>query len=142
MSEKHIGEVVQVTGPVLDIRFPEGELPASVNTLANEDLPLFTPRNQILLSNPVNNNNDNPRIFLKSILKPLKGLEAVFEYTFDKNIYDYHWYTGQYDYTTIQGGSSKSFVDDYLRKYKQHTNYTLSTFTLHIVRNSVTIISK
>ena len=28
MSEKHIGEVVQVTGPVLDIRFPEGELPA------------------------------------------------------------------------------------------------------------------
>ena len=102
---------------------PEGELPASVNTLADEDLPLFTPRNQILYSNPVNNKNDNPRIFLKSILKPLKGLEAVFEYTFDKNIYDYHWYTGQYDYTTIQGGSSKSFVDDYLRKYKQHTNY-------------------
>ena len=26
MSEKHIGEVVQVTGPVLDIRFPEGEI--------------------------------------------------------------------------------------------------------------------
>jgi len=103
--------------------YPEGDLPASVNTLANEDLPLFTPRNQILLSNPVNNNNDNPRIFLKSILKPLKGLEAVFEYTFDKNIYDYHWYIGLYDYTTIQGGSSKSFVDDYLRKYKQHTNY-------------------
>lgn len=103
--------------------YPEGELLASVNTLADEDLPLFTPRNQILYSNPVNNKNDNPRIFLKSILKPLKGLEAVFEYTFDKNIYDYHWYTGQYDYTTIQGGSSKSFVDDYLRKYKQHTNY-------------------
>ena len=103
--------------------YPEGDLPASVNTLADEDLPLFTPRNQILYSNPVSNKNDNPRIFLKSILKPLKGLEAVFEYTFDKNIYDYHWYTGQYDYTTIQGGSSKSFVDDYLRKYKQHTNY-------------------
>ena len=27
MSEKHIGKVIQVTGPVLDIRFPEGELP-------------------------------------------------------------------------------------------------------------------
>lgn len=24
MSEKHIGKVIQVTGPVLDIRFPEG----------------------------------------------------------------------------------------------------------------------
>ena len=32
MSEKHIGEVVQVTGPVLDIRFPEGELPALLKT--------------------------------------------------------------------------------------------------------------
>lgn len=103
--------------------YPEGNLPTSVNTLATEDLPLFTPRNQILLSNPVYTNNDNPRIFLKSILKPLKGLEAVFEYTFDKNIYDYSWYTGQYDYTTIQGGTSKSFADDYLRKNKQHTNY-------------------
>ncbi len=27
MSEKHIGKVIQVTGPVLDIRFSEGELP-------------------------------------------------------------------------------------------------------------------
>ena len=31
MSEKHIGKVVQVTGPVLDIRFAEGELPALLN---------------------------------------------------------------------------------------------------------------
>lgn len=29
MSEKHIGEVVQVIGPVLDIRFAHDELPAS-----------------------------------------------------------------------------------------------------------------
>ena len=27
MSEKHVGKVIQVTGPVLDIRFSEGELP-------------------------------------------------------------------------------------------------------------------
>ncbi len=33
MSEKHIGEVVQVTGPVLDIRFPDGELPALLNAI-------------------------------------------------------------------------------------------------------------
>ena len=33
MSEKHIGEVVQVTGPVLDIRFSEGELPALLNAI-------------------------------------------------------------------------------------------------------------
>lgn len=114
-------------GSVYNIRlvsfYPEGNLPASVNNLDPRDLPLFTPKNQILNSNPVKNNTDNPRIFLKSIIKPFKGFEAVFEYTFDKNIYDYSWYTGQYDYTTVQGGSSKSFVDDYLRKQKKYTNY-------------------
>ena len=33
MSEKHIGKVIQVIGPVLDIRFPEGELPALLNAI-------------------------------------------------------------------------------------------------------------
>ena len=33
MSEKHIGKVIQVTGPVLDIRFQEGELPALLNAI-------------------------------------------------------------------------------------------------------------
>jgi F-type H+-transporting ATPase subunit beta len=33
MSEKHIGEVVQITGPVLDIRFGYDELPALLNAI-------------------------------------------------------------------------------------------------------------
>ncbi|MGP8311609.1 F0F1 ATP synthase subunit beta [Enterocloster aldenensis] len=33
MSEKHIGKVLQVTGPVLDVRFQEGELPALLNAV-------------------------------------------------------------------------------------------------------------
>ena len=33
MSERHIGEVVQVTGPVLDIRFGHDELPALLNAI-------------------------------------------------------------------------------------------------------------
>lgn len=33
MSEKHIGEVVQVIGPVLDIRFGHDELPALLNEI-------------------------------------------------------------------------------------------------------------
>ena len=33
MSELHIGEVVQVTGPVLDIRFKPDELPALLNAI-------------------------------------------------------------------------------------------------------------
>ncbi|GHT70875.1 SusC/RagA family TonB-linked outer membrane protein [Bacteroidia bacterium] len=103
--------------------YPEGNFPSSMNTLANEDLPFFTSRNQVLLSNKSNMGNDNPRIFLKSILKPLSGWEMIFEYTFDKNVYDYSWYTGKYQYTTIQGGSSNSIDDDYLRKTKNKTDY-------------------
>ena len=33
MSDKHIGEVVQVTGPVLDIRFAHDELPQLLNAI-------------------------------------------------------------------------------------------------------------
>ena len=33
MSEKHVGEVVQVTGPVLDIKFKPDELPALLNAI-------------------------------------------------------------------------------------------------------------
>ncbi len=33
MPEKHIGKVVQVTGPVLDIRYKDGELPALLNAV-------------------------------------------------------------------------------------------------------------
>ena len=33
MSEKHTGKIIQVTGPVLDIRFGEGELPQLLNAI-------------------------------------------------------------------------------------------------------------
>ncbi len=37
MPEKHIGKVVQVMGPVLDIRFADGELPALLNAVELEN---------------------------------------------------------------------------------------------------------
>ena len=37
MPEKHIGKVVQVMGPVLDIRFKDGELPALLNAIELEN---------------------------------------------------------------------------------------------------------
>ena len=33
MSEKHIGKVIQVIGPVLDIQFEDGELPELLNAI-------------------------------------------------------------------------------------------------------------
>ena len=103
--------------------YPEGNMPEDIVSFESANLPFFTPANQIQWSNPAITKNDNPRIFLKSILKPIKGLEVAFEYTFDKKNYDYHWYTGSTDYTTIQGGKSTTPTEDYLRKTKRYTNY-------------------
>ena len=102
--------------------YPEGNMPAGISDEA-EGLPFFTPANQIRWSNPSKTLNDNPRIFLKSILKPLKGLEVAFEYTFDKKIYDYNWYTGSVAYTTVQGGKDTTPTNDYLQKTKRYTDY-------------------
>lgn len=103
--------------------YPDGNMPEGISEGAS-GLPFFTPANQIRWSNPAKTMYDNPRIFLKSIFKPLKGLEVAFEYTFDKNIYDYHWYTGSVDYTTVQGGKDTTPTNDYLQKTKRYTNYS------------------
>ena len=81
---------------------PEGNMPSDVCSTISQDLPFNTPRNQVLLANKWKKSYDNPRVFVKSILKPFKGFEAVFEYTFDKNMYDYNFYTGKTQYTDIQ----------------------------------------
>ena len=44
-----------------------------------------TPRAVLDNTNAQDTTIDLPRFFLKSILKPMKGLEAVFEYTYQKN---------------------------------------------------------
>ena len=114
-----------IYSPRLASFYPEGNMPEEISGLGAGGKPFFTPRNQILWANPSKDINDNPRIFLKSILKPFKGFEAVFEYTFDKNVYDYSWYTGSAEYTTVQDGidTTPAIGNDYLRKKKQHTNY-------------------
>lgn len=102
--------------------YPEGNMPESISEVG-AGLPFFTPSNQIRWSNPATTLNDNPRLFLKSIIKPFEGFQVAFEYTFDKNIYDYNWYTGSVAYTTVQGGKDTTPTNDYLQKTKRYTNY-------------------
>lgn len=102
--------------------YPEGIAPQGL--LNDYDgLPFFTPANQIKYSNSSYTNKENPRIFLKSIFKPTKNLTLNFEYTYDKDIWDYSFYTGQVIYTTIQGDHSPSPSIDYLDKRNSFTNY-------------------
>lgn len=102
--------------------YPEGNMPEGIDEVST-GLPFFTSANQIKWSNVSKSINDNPRIFVKSILKPLKNFEIAFEYTFDKSVYDYSWYTGSVPHTSIQGGRDVTPSNDYLRKYKQYSDY-------------------
>lgn len=55
-----------------------------------------TPENDIMLAPVTRNTTRNPRVFSKTSIRPLKGLEAIVEYTYDGNIYDNKKYSGNY----------------------------------------------
>ena len=71
-----------------------------------ENLPYNTPLNSILYNNKKKTVTANPRIFLKSIFKPIADLEAVFEYTFDKNDVLYDFYDAKKKIYRYSGDSS------------------------------------
>lgn len=104
---------------------PEGDFPVSIAPELPKDLPFYTPRNQVKYAKSTTYNNSNPRIMLKSILKPFKGFEAVFEYTFDKNMYNYDFYSDYIGYVDIQGAAKYNVPQDrdYLEKEQNFTNY-------------------
>ena len=61
-----------------------------------------TPRNIIETANTAATLIEQPRVFSKTILKPVKGLEAIFEYTYQRKGTDYNYNSGKYTYTDIQ----------------------------------------
>lgn len=73
---------------------PEGETP--------DGSVMMTPRSIIQNSNTRDTNIDTPRFMFKTILKPVKGLEAVFEYTYQKQATDYTYYSGVWSVSDIQ----------------------------------------
>lgn len=99
--------------------YPEGELQTSDGSF----LPTNTPRN--LLEHAGYNNAvvDNPRILSRTTLKPLKGLEVNFEYTFDKRVYASKQYNQPYDLTTIELIRKQSVNNSIFEKTKENTNY-------------------
>lgn len=101
--------------------YPSGIVPEGF--LGAEGLLFFTPENQLHWSTTSKALNDNPRLSLRSTLKPIKNLDVILEYTFDRKNYDYHWYTGSNQYSTVQGGVLTTPTLDYLQKIKKYTNY-------------------
>lgn len=63
---------------------------------------ILTPRSAIDNGGVQNRYTDQPRVFLKSIFRPVKGLEAIFEYTYQKTGVDQNIYSGQWVASDIQ----------------------------------------
>lgn len=103
--------------------YPSGMMPGSVNTSVGKDLPLITPENQIRYNNPYLTDTDNTRIYLRTILRPIKGLELVGEYTYDRKNWQKSYYAKKWKYTTEQLGSNNSVTSDYLFKSEDHEDY-------------------
>ena len=103
--------------------YPSGMMPGSVNTSVGKDLPLITPENQIRYNNPYLTDTDNTRIYLRTILRPIKGLELVGEYTYDRKNWQKSYYAKKWEYTTEQLGSNNSVTSDYLFKSEDHKDY-------------------
>jgi TonB-linked SusC/RagA family outer membrane protein len=103
--------------------YPEGMMPASL-TLTGEEVPTFTPKNVITYANKSNTISDNPRIFSKSIFKPMKDLEIIFEYTFDKGDFNYSYYTDKWKYTTIQLGVNVDPSHDRYTRERYYNDYS------------------
>ena len=103
--------------------YPSGMMPGSVNTSVDKDLPLITPENQIRYNNPYLTDTDNTHIYLRTILRPIKGLELVGEYTYDRKNWQKSYYAKKWEYTTEQLGSNNSVTSDYLFKSEDHEDY-------------------
>lgn len=108
--------------------YPSGTLPESINPGYGE-LPIITPANIIKYQNARNTDVSNTRLFFKAILKPLKGLEVVGEYTYDRKDVGSSYYANKWEYTSIQRSSLNSVDTDYLNK--NSTNYDYNALNIY-----------
>ncbi|MBL7971481.1 MAG: SusC/RagA family TonB-linked outer membrane protein, partial [Prolixibacteraceae bacterium] len=81
---------------------PDGTLPYGTD---GAEYPVMTPANIIKMTDISTTRSDNSRIFSRSVLKPLKGLEAILEYSFQMDLTDYQAYA---NYFKVHQGLAES----------------------------------
>ncbi|WP_447640029.1 MULTISPECIES: SusC/RagA family TonB-linked outer membrane protein [Chitinophagaceae] len=104
--------------------YPEGNMPGSLMLNTTTDYPLNTPKNIVLNSNTNNTIVNTPRISFRSIFKPIKGLEGVFEYTYNKSDTSYSYYSGEQVYSNIQLATTTSPTKDYYVRRRYFADYS------------------
>ena len=101
-------------------------------------LPINSPKNYVLLMDPTKFHTANPRIFARTTIRPLKGLEAIFDYTYDRDDWDKKWYNSPFTMTNQQMGvlPSRTPESGRYRNDKRVTTYsainTYATYQLSL----------
>lgn len=102
--------------------YPVGMMPKS-SDLEGPEYIIGTPANHLLYREPVRYRNENPRIYSRSSIRPVKGLEGIFEYTFDQNIGDKKSYSNKFEIINDQMGTINSSDTPTYRSEKSTTRY-------------------
>lgn len=121
-SDKNMPVTSEKTG-LYDMRlpvvYPEGSLTLSDGT----SLLTNTPSNILRMATDNNTIRDNARILSKTVVKPMKGLEIAFEYTFDKTFVNQNLNKASTDYTTVELATIQTAVTSSLETTHQSTDY-------------------
>lgn len=83
--------------------YPTGSMPKSSDINGPEYI-VGNPLNYMLNSDPVRYHNENPRIYSRTKLNPVKGLEGIFEYTYDGKTWDKKSYSNNFQIINDQMG--------------------------------------
>lgn len=104
--------------------YPEGMMPGELIG-SDVDLPTQTPANMVRYAPVSNTNTSVPRVFIKSILKPLPGWSISLEYTFDRKDVNYKFYSSRFDFSDVQLAkkSSTEAGQDYYEMQNETTKY-------------------
>ena len=100
-SEKNMPVTSTRTG-LYDMRLPSIYPEGTLTVGDGRELPTNTPYNLLMMATDNNTITDNARILSKTVLKPLKGWDIVFEYTFDKKMSNNRINRAMYEYTSVE----------------------------------------
>ena len=88
-----------------------------------EELLTDTPQNLLKLATDNRTVRDNARLMSRTVVKPLAGLEMVFEYTFDKVMQNNRENRAIMDYANIQMAKKQTASNSSLQEINQATDY-------------------
>ena len=121
-SEKNMPVISDKTH-LYDLRLPTIYPEGSLTLSDGRSLLTNTPSNMLRIATDDNTIRDNARILSRTVLKPLKGLEIAFEYTFNKSLANQRKNKAVIDYTTVQLAVQQTAPTSSLESKNETTDY-------------------